>query len=119
MEGTWAVVSHEADVQKQTAEQVKKVDIKLVVKGGKYSVYFGGMKYTTGALKLDATKNPRQIDAVAEDGEFKGKAMKGIYELKGDEMRVCFAQPGKQRPTEFRTEKGTGQMLLGYKRIKQ
>jgi uncharacterized protein (TIGR03067 family) len=119
MEGTWAVVVHEADGKKTTEEENKKADIKLEVKDGKYAVYFGEKKIATGTIKLDAGKKPRQIDAVAEDGPLKGKAMPGIYELNGDTMRVCFAQPGGERPTEFRTKEGTGQVLLGYKRLKK
>ena len=51
-------------------------------------------------------------------GEFKGKTMTGIYEIKGDTMRVCFAGGGKDRPTEFRTKEGSMEMLVTYKRIK-
>jgi uncharacterized protein (TIGR03067 family) len=117
MEGTWAVVLEEMDGKKATEEN-KKADVKLTVKDGKYTVHFGEKQVATGEIKLDAGKTPRQIDAVAADGEFKGKAMPGIYEVKGDTMRVCFAQPGQERPTEFRTKEGSGQMLLSYKRIK-
>jgi uncharacterized protein (TIGR03067 family) len=117
MEGTWTVVAHETDGKKLTEEDAKGVEVKLVVKDGKYTIYFNGKKGITGKLKLDASKNPKQIAAVAEEGPYKGKAMLGIYELKGDEMRVCFAQPTKDRPTEFRTEKGSGLMLLGYRRV--
>jgi uncharacterized protein (TIGR03067 family) len=119
MEGTWTVVAHETDGKKLTAEENKKVDVKLIVKDGTYTIYFDGKKALTGKMKLDADKKPKQIDAVAEEGPYKGKAMLGIYELKGDDMRVCFAQPGKDRPTAFRTEKGSGLMLLGYRRVEQ
>lgn len=116
MEGTWAVTFLEKDGEKVSEEQNKKADVKLVVKDAKYTIYFGEMKLATGLVKLDLTKKPKQIDAVAEDGPTKGKAMPGIYELKGDEMRVCFAQPGGERPTEFRTRAGSGQVLITYKR---
>jgi uncharacterized protein (TIGR03067 family) len=118
MEGTWTVTLHEADGKKLSEEEAKKVDSKLIVKGGKYTVYFGDKEIASGTIKLDAAKTPRQIDAIAEEGPGKGMAMPGIYEIKGDTMRVCFAQPGKDRPKEFRTQEGTGQLLLGYKRAK-
>jgi uncharacterized protein (TIGR03067 family) len=117
MEGTWAVVLEEISGQK-TPEESKKVDVKLTVKDGKYTVLFGDKQAATGTIKLDAGKTPRQIDAIAADGQFKDKAMPGIYEVKGDTMRVCFAQPGKDRPTEFHTKEGSGHMLFSYKRIK-
>jgi uncharacterized protein (TIGR03067 family) len=118
MEGTWDVALVENDGKKVDDEK-KQAAIKLVVKNAKYTIYFQGKKLATGQIKLDATKKPRQIDAIAEDGPTKGKAMKGVYELKGDEMRVCFAQPGGERPTEFRTREGTQQVLITYKRRKE
>ncbi len=119
MEGTWTVVVHEADGKKLSAEEAKKADSKLIVKAGKYTVYFGDKEIAAGTIKLDAAKTPKQIDAIADEGPGKGMAMPGIYEIKGDAMRVCFAQPGKDRPREFRTQEGTGQLLLGYKRVKK
>jgi uncharacterized protein (TIGR03067 family) len=117
MEGAWKVTLEEID-GKPTSEE-KKVDVKLVVKDGKYTVFFGDKQAATGTIKLDAGKTPRQIDAIADDGPLKGKAMQGVYEVKGDTMRVCFTQPGKERPTEFRTKEGSGEMLFSYKRIKK
>lgn len=118
MQGTWMVTVHELNGQKTTAEQNQEAKSKLVVKGDKYTVYFGDQRITEGVLKLDPTRKPRTIDALAADGPAKGQAMPGIYELEGDDMRVCFGQPGKERPTAFATQAGTNQILLGYKRVK-
>jgi uncharacterized protein (TIGR03067 family) len=118
MEGTWKAVVHEADGKKTTEEDNKKADVKLVVKDGKFTVHFNDKVVGQGTIKLDAGKKPKQIDATATDGPMKDATLVGIYELNGDEMRVCFGLPGKERPTEFRTKEGTGQMLLGYKRLK-
>ena len=43
--------------------------------------------------------------------------MLGIYKFEGDEMTVCFGQPGVERPKEFKTKEG--QVLVGYKRAKE
>src|SRR5262245_62611975 len=117
MEGTWTIVAAEIDGKKLTEED-KKAEVKLTVKDANFTIHFGEKQVATGTIKLNAGKTPRQIDAIAADGEFKGKAMPGIYEVKGDTMRVCFAQPGKDRPTEFRSKEGSGHMLFSYKRIK-
>jgi uncharacterized protein (TIGR03067 family) len=118
MEGTWAVTVHEVSGMKISEEDNKKADAKLIVKDGKYTVFFGGMQIATGTIKLDTSKKPKQLDAIAEDGPTKGMAMPGIYQIEGETMKVCFAQPGKDRPTEFTTKEGSGQMLLSYKRAK-
>jgi uncharacterized protein (TIGR03067 family) len=118
MAGTWAVVAHEVGGQKQNKEMVEQANVRLIVKGTKYIVFFGEQQVTQGTLKLDPTAKPKTIDAVADDGPTKGEAMPGIYELEGDSMRVVFAQPGEPRPTEFRTRAGTNQIMIQYKRVK-
>jgi uncharacterized protein (TIGR03067 family) len=116
MEGTWTAAVTEFDGKK--ADDSKKPDVKLTVKGDKYTIHFSGKQVASGTIKLDAGKTPKQIDVVTDEGEFKGKTMTGIYEIKGDTMLVCFAQ-GKDRPTEFRTKEGSMQVLITYKRVKQ
>jgi uncharacterized protein (TIGR03067 family) len=115
MAGTWKTTLHEADGKTATKDEIEKTQGKLVVKADKYDVFFGDKAIDEGTIKLDASKKPRQIDAITK----KGGTMKGIYKIDGDKMTVCFAQPGKDRPTEFKTQKGTGQMLLGYERVKK
>ena len=118
MAGTWKVVAEEAEGMKLTAEQVQKMKVKLIMKGDRYTVYFGEDVVAKGKLRLDPTKDPKEVDAIATEGEFKDKPMRGIYTLEKDEMRVCFAKPGDARPKHFRTKKGSGRVLLGYKRVK-
>ncbi len=117
MEGTWTITAAEVGGKKLKKEDQKE-EIRLTVRDGKYTIHFGDKQVATGALKLDADKTPRQIDVTTDEGEFKGKTMTGIYEIKGDTMRVCFTGDGKDRPTEFRTKEGSTQMLFTYKRIK-
>jgi uncharacterized protein (TIGR03067 family) len=119
MEGTWKVTLHEMEGKKTTDEENAKADVKLVIKASKYALSIGGKEIAAGTIKLDASKKPSTIDALTTSGPQEGKTMQGIYEVKGDEMRVCFAQPGKERPTAFSTKEGSGHLLLGYKRIKE
>jgi uncharacterized protein (TIGR03067 family) len=35
----------------------------------------------------------------------------GVYELDGDEFRICYAPPGKERPKDFSAKAGTGHRL--------
>lgn len=53
------------------------------------------------------------------EGPFKGKTTLGIYKLEGNQFTVCFAPPGKERPTEFSTTSGTGQFIHVWKRQKK
>ena len=45
--------------------------------------------------------------------------MLGIYELKDDELKICFAKGGGERPTEFLSKAGTEQSLVVLKREKK
>jgi len=57
----------------------------------------GGVKVDTTpvrlvipSIKVDATKTPKQMDAISTEKE----VMSGIYELNGDNYKVCFAPVG-------------------------
>ncbi len=71
-----------------------------------------------GILKLDPSKSPKTANAVIVQGEGKGDIMLGIYELQGDELKLCFDKDGQERPKEFKTAPKTGQMLIVLKRIR-
>jgi len=43
-----------------------------------------------------------------EDGP-KGKTFRGIYSLDGDTLKICIAQEGNKRPSDFSTEDSTGE----------
>lgn len=116
-EGTWKLIGGEADGKEFTPEQLK--DGKLVIKGNHYTVNVAGHEEVTGTEKIDGSKDPKQINIKDESGANKGKTCLGIYELKGDEFRVVFAQPGKPRPTTFATAAGSGQWKHIWKRVKE
>jgi uncharacterized protein (TIGR03067 family) len=114
MAGKWKVVVNETDGKPLPKELIDKFASTLIVEGDKYKVYFGDKLADEGTMKLDAAKNPKEIDATPS----KNPAMKGIYKIDGDTMTVCFSKPGGDRPAEFKSKEGTGQILLGYTRIK-
>jgi uncharacterized protein (TIGR03067 family) len=69
-----------------------------------------------GTHKVDPTKKPKEIDAMDTEGPYKGKTVLGIYKLEKGEFTVCFAPPGKDRPKEFSTKSGTGELLHVWKK---
>jgi uncharacterized protein (TIGR03067 family) len=52
-------------------------------------------------VKLPPSRSPKAIDLIALNGPQKGKTAPGIYQLKGDVLRVCLAMEDGQRPAEF------------------
>jgi uncharacterized protein (TIGR03067 family) len=113
LEGTWVLVSGEQDGKPLSQELVAKS--RLIIKGNHHTVQLGG-DTLMGTHTIDPVRRPRTIDSTDTAGPFQGQTLRGIYELKGDTFRVCFAAPGKERPTEFTTKMGTGHILHVWKR---
>lgn len=116
LQGTWRLVSGEIGGRKMTAEELSQA--KLVFKGDRYTVRRGSGPTVTGTAKLNSTKNSKTIDITDDDGPYKGKTLLGIYAVKGDELKECFAPPGEARPAKFATQAGTSQFLHVWKRAK-
>ena len=65
-------------------------------------------------IKLDSSKKPGHLDLTD-----KSKTMPGIYELTGDDLKICFTDGGGERPMEFKSEKDSKHVLIVLKRIKK
>jgi uncharacterized protein (TIGR03067 family) len=85
--------------------------------GDKWTVRQGDKVIQAGTHKFDPAKKPPQVDAVVTEGEDKGSTMLGIYELKGDSLKVCFDPKGKERPTDFTSK--AGRMTAAVEREKK
>jgi uncharacterized protein (TIGR03067 family) len=109
LQGTWRLVGGEIGGRKMTAEELTQG--KLVFKGDRYTVRRGSGPTVTGIVELDSAKNPKTIDITDADGLYKEKTLLGIYAVKGDELKECFAPPGEARPAKFATKPGTSQFL--------
>ena len=88
-----------------------------MVTGEKYT-FTEGTEAIEGTHTLDPTKKPKHIDAVRTKGPNKGDKMLGVYQLTEDSFIVCFAAPGKERPTELKPKGGPGLRVLAFKREK-
>jgi uncharacterized protein (TIGR03067 family) len=115
LEGTWKLVSYEEDGQAMSAEDVKKVS--LTIKGDKFTLKLPE-ETVEGSSKRDATKKPKETDSTPAEGRFAGKTLLGIYELSDDTYKACFAPPGKDRPKEFSSKRGSGHILFVFTREK-
>lgn len=104
IQGTWRFVSQEMDGKAMPKDEVAKLTVTFA--GDKWTVRDGDKVLQAGTHKFDPSKKPGQVDAKITEGEGKGGAMLGIYELKGDTIKVCFDVAGKERPTSFSTKAG-------------
>jgi len=68
-------------------------------------------------VRLAPKKSPKQIDSVVVEGPDLGKMEKGIYELNGDHLIICWG--GATRPQKFEwKEDDLSLYLVTFKRLK-
>jgi uncharacterized protein (TIGR03067 family) len=111
-EGTWQCVSKVVD------GKAKDAGGWLVTHAGDtYTLKKGDKVVSEGTSKRDKTVTPHTIDTTPSTGPGKGKTAHGIYEIKGDTMRLCLAPAGKERPKAFASPEGSGLILETWKRV--
>jgi uncharacterized protein (TIGR03067 family) len=115
LEGTWEAVAAVVNGIKQ--EPKKGMGHHLVIRGDKYTLESsGGKSFGMGTLKVDPAKKPKAIDLFPTDGKEEGKAIPCIYELNGDELRLCMGRIGRPRPENFAAADGSKHILTTYRR---
>lgn len=114
--GSWQVVSASAD-GKDTSERLKGYryvfdgqHMKLQDRQGR-PMLRSDSKPDERPFLINLSTNPRTIDMTIQ---VKTKAFLslGIYQLKDDELTLCFAEPGAARPTDFRGKGGVTLVVL-------
>jgi uncharacterized protein (TIGR03067 family) len=114
LQGTWKLVSAQRRGENVPAKEVEGLRVvitgkKLIVKEPKRS--------EVATFKVDTTKKPLAIDLTSEKNP--DKAVLGIFEVKGDTLKLCWAKSGGPRPTEFSTKKGADEVLFVLRREKK
>jgi uncharacterized protein (TIGR03067 family) len=117
IEGTWRVVAIIFNGSNVNEAEAKKHN---VVNGsdGTWSFRSEDQEISKGSSIFDPTKKLKTIDFTPTVGEEKDKHYLGIYELGEKTRRMCFAPPGKERPTEFSSTPGSEHILVTFEREK-
>jgi len=117
IQGTWKLVSLEADGKQGPAEIV--ATMKLVFRDDKLTFTPGEPGFTNYTFKLDPATKPPSFDMTHADGKNKGNTTKAIYSLEGDNLKICFCfGSADQRPKEFTAKAKSGQGMYVLKREK-
>jgi len=112
LQGKWKVVSHEFSGRagKESSSEPDEL------KGDKW--LRPKRRTAEYRLKLDPSKNPKQVDLSAD--RLGDKVLKGIYKLDGDKLTICYAyDPDLARPTEFKTKAEDNRYLYTLERVKK
>jgi uncharacterized protein (TIGR03067 family) len=117
LQGAWTATQAQRDGK--PAEDV--VGHRLSFTGNRFQIESKDRKpLYAGTIRVDPKAKPAVIDFEHTEGELKGKTWKGIYALKGDTLRICDNAPDltKPRPTAFAAKRGSGYVLVTFKRAK-
>jgi uncharacterized protein (TIGR03067 family) len=115
-QGLWTFESLEKDGKPMPAEKLKNRTI--FFGADRYLVRLGGDILQIASQKLYPTETPTALDVKILAGPDKDETMLGIYELKGDTLRVCLDSKGKARPKAFKTTANSGLVLAVYRRAR-
>lgn len=104
LQGVWIAESVDSLGQPLPAERAKQMRLEFT--GSNLRVTMG-KQADAGTFKLDPTANPKEIDAIGDEG-----GTPGIYRFDGDKLILCIGEPGSNRPRNFKTGPDTGPLLL-------
>jgi uncharacterized protein (TIGR03067 family) len=110
LQGTWATVSMIIDGR--TMPELALSQRRVIIIDDKYVVVDENRTLRRGTFRIDPTTTHKQIDMQPADGPNAGQVNPGVYEFAGDLLRICYAPPGRQRPTDFTSALGSGQWLV-------
>jgi len=110
-QGIWRMVACTYDGEPQRA------DMEWIVDGDHYTIRLNGQSnvdpYT---IKLDPSR--KHIDVFHHEtppGTY-GGSLKGIYDISGDSLTVCYDLTGQRYPESFNANRGSRQVLYKFRR---
>ena len=110
-QGIWRMVSTTYDGEPQTA------DMEWIVDGDHYTIRLNGQSHVDPyTIKLDSSQ--KHIDVFHHEtppGTY-GGSLKGIYDISGDSLTVCYDLTGQRYPTSFDAKPGSRQVLYQFRR---
>ena len=118
LDGDWEITSGMKDGEDLPMPAPDAGKVVMTFKGDTLTAKIGDMTHTA-TIKTDPSKKPATLDLTPQDGPDKGKNGLCIYDIKDDVLRLCIAEPGRDRPTDFTSKKGSGWTLITMKRAKK
>ncbi|QJX00824.1 TIGR03067 domain-containing protein [Frigoriglobus tundricola] len=129
LQGSWMPLQCEVEGKGQMPDKLKE-QVRVVFDKNEYHLYFKDSKLgkdgkpivlrlALASVTLDATANPKTIQFEFADGQLKGKKCHGIYELAGNQLRMCYGSAEKPKPTKFESPAGSGYFVETWVRFEK
>jgi uncharacterized protein (TIGR03067 family) len=126
LQGNWKPLQcdHQG-VPQMTPDLMKQVTV--VFDKHEYHLYFVDkdkngkpkpLRLALANVRLDQTTSPKSITFEFADGPYKGEKRHGIYELAGNQLKLCYGPSDKPKPTEFKSPANSGYFLETWARQK-
>jgi uncharacterized protein (TIGR03067 family) len=114
LEGTWVMAGLEVN---GIDVPVNKLDgTELTIKDDLYALKAKDKVFKV-VLKLDPSKDPKEIDMIFQEGANKDKVHKGIYKVEKGQFKICRGlNPEQHRPNQFATWPNTNYFVATWKR---
>jgi uncharacterized protein (TIGR03067 family) len=117
IQGVWRLVGGETQGKALTKEKMQALaqgapELYLTFNG---EIARSNTSEPPAKFKLDPAKKPKEINLTSTGPQGQTMELKGIYELAGDDLKICF---DIDRPTEFKTKEGSNAIVRVLKRVK-
>ena len=113
LQGTWVLTAMEANGIEVPPAKLQGTE--MTIKDDQYIVKVKDREFKV-TLKLDPTKDPKEIDMIFQEGANKEKVHKGIYKIEKDEFKLCRGlNPDQERPNQFGTWPNTNVFMATWK----
>lgn len=113
LQGYWKPLAmrHDGEPVTKTADELRKLT--AVVEGDEFHLYFkapdkGPLKLARTRLTLNPDANPKTFALEYQFGPLKGQRRHGIYEVAGNELRLCYGPTDRPPPAQFAAPAGSG-----------
>jgi uncharacterized protein (TIGR03067 family) len=117
VEGEWVMVSGMSNGLELPEETVKTA--KRTFKAGVTTVEINGAVIMTATATFGEKDKLKTLDLAITEGKAKDKKVLGIYELKGDELKVALGALDGERPTKLESAEGSNVTYTVWKRVKK
>jgi len=108
LQGVWGVVAGEKAGVKAPEKDARSMTVEI---GPDSLTFVRGDRRETFKIVVNPAVTPHQIDLTGEDGT----SRPGIYELKGDTLKLALAATG-ERPGDFTSSPGTKSAVMVLER---
>ena len=111
LEGQHQIIAGERDGKALTDNDIKGCTFRFT--GDKVTgATKDGTEFLVGDYTLNCDKAPCMIVIKLTQGSDKGKELKGLIERKDNTIRIIYAGPGAEAPTEFKTKQNQAMYTL-------